>query len=139
MNNFLKSRDFGESDRPDRPIYLLLEENPVIATDMVAVLEASEACHIIHLTNPDQIIDALTQTPRLTAAILEMNPSDLVGSEIETALNHHGARVVLTKGDSTNPEVEERGWKLLFRPFTDHMLRELLTTMAGPGRSQPAA
>ncbi|MFD3190411.1 hypothetical protein ACFMPD_09075 [Sedimentitalea sp. HM32M-2] len=111
----------------------------IIASDMVAVLEAAEACHIIHLTAPDQVIDALARTPRLTAAILELNPSDLVGSDIETALNHHGARVVLTKGDSTDPEVEERGWMMLLRPFTDHMLRELLTTMAAPGRSQSAA
>lgn len=139
MGSCTKSQSFGESGPSDRPIYLLLEENLIIASDIVAVLEAAEACHVIHLTTSDQIIDALAHTPRLTAAILEMNPSDLVGSDIETALKHHGARVVLTRGDSTDPEVEERGWMMLLRPFTDNMLLELLTTMAGPGRSQSAA
>ena len=112
-----------------RPVFLLLESNPIIATDMVGILELSCDCRVVHVPNTDALLEALLDIPKLTAAFLEIGVAELSGSEIESALKHHRAAIVLTQGESLLSEAQERGWYMLVRPFTEQMVKDILQEM----------
>lgn len=116
--------DMLEESAP--PTILLLESNPIIATDMIGALEAAGPCHIIHLIHSDAIIETLARVSQVDVAFLEMIAPDLAGSEYEAALSKSGAQIVLTQGEAYRDDATARGWHMVVRPFTDEMLRDLL-------------
>ncbi|MEP2472618.1 MAG: hypothetical protein ABJH45_13775 [Paracoccaceae bacterium] len=113
----------------ERPVFVLVESNPIIAKDMVGILELSCECRVVHVSDADALLDAAPQMPKITAAFLEIGVTEFLGSEVENLLNHHGAEIILTKGESLQSEAQERGWHMLIRPFTEQMLRDLLNEM----------
>ena len=114
------------------PVFLLLEKNPIIAADMMGTLKACCDCHVVHVVTSDEMAEALSWIPALTAAFPEMSFPKLDGSELHVALNQSGARIVLTQGEMHEDEVRQRGWHMLVRPFSDEMVRDILKKMQLP-------
>lgn len=135
MDTSLKMPTSHAPESLGRPVFLVLEKNPIIAADIIGTLEEAGPCHTIHIISPDGILEVIMHRPSMDAAILEMSPGDLVGSEIEASLARCGAQIVLTRGEQDQTIAEKRGWHLLARPFTDQMLKDVL----GMLRTRPAA
>ncbi len=132
MDSTLKSPSKPVTKMNGHPVFLLLEKNPIIAADMIGTLEACCECHVIHVVAAGEIADALSRTPTLAAAFLEMSFPELDGSDLHVSLNHSGARIVLTQGEVHEAEVQQRGWHMLVRPFSDEMVRDILKQMQLP-------
>lgn len=132
MDSDFNSPSRMTADPTGRPVFLLLESNPIIATDMMGILELSCDCSVVHVSDAQELPKAVSNVPRLTAAFLEIGVAELSGSEIEDALRHHRANIVLTQGESLQLEAQERGWYMLIRPFTEQMVKDVLHEMRIP-------
>ena len=129
MDSELKIPADGAADPTGRQVFLLLESNPIIATDMKGILELSCNCRVVHVSDVDTLMETMPHIPKLTAAFLEIGVAELSGSSIEDALKLHQACIVLTQGESLQQEAQERGWFMLVRPFTEQMVKEVLQDM----------
>lgn len=129
MDSDLKSHLHVSTTSTGRPVFVVLESNPIIAADIVSILELSCECRVVHVSDVDSLLEAMLSIPRLTAAFLEIGVTELSGSAIEDALLHHRASVVLTRGESLRSEAQERGWYMLVRPFTEQMVKDILHEM----------
>ncbi|WP_299845938.1 hypothetical protein [uncultured Roseovarius sp.] len=132
MDSSLTIRNKPLTNANGHPTFLLLEKNPIIAADMIDTLETCCRCYVIHATSPGEVLEKLSQTPTLAVAFLEMSFPDLDGTELHVALKHSGARIVLTQGETHEAEVQQRGWHMLVRPFSDEMVRSVLEEMQIP-------
>ena len=129
MDSDLKTPSNGAMESTGCPVFVLLESNPIIATDMVGILKLSCDCRVVHVPNTDALLEAMPHIPNVTAAFLEIGVAELSGSELESALKRHRAAIVLTQGESLLSEAQERGWFMLVRPFTEQMVKDILLKM----------
>lgn len=132
MDSNLESPMRPSVETPGHPVFLLLESNPIIASDIVNILELSCECHVIHVSDPSDVLDALLNTPKLTAAFLEMSAADLEGSKISELLRRQKAQIVLTHGEEHRAAAQKQGWHMLIRPFTEQMVRDVLDKLHAP-------
>lgn len=112
------------SGRPVRPLYLLLEQDPVIAADMTGALNEHGECHVVHLTCAGEVNEALRRAPCFDIAFLEITLPEILEAGLEVLLRRAVLSTVLTRGEEHQDQIVARGWHLLCRPFTDQMLRE---------------
>jgi len=109
-----------------RPIYVVLENDALVAADLIQALEARGACSVLHFSCPSEIRPALGRVGRVEAAFLEMGCDEAVSTGLAEALAARGARLVLTRGEDSE-RVTAHGWTLLPRPFTERMVHDLLS------------
>lgn len=117
----------------DPPAYLVLEQNPIIADDIIGAIKASGPCDVMHVSRPEVLSASLAGRRRLTAAFLEMKPSDLILSGLDKELQDQGAHIVLTVGEEEESNARERGFSVLRRPFSEQMLQTVLAEMKTSG------
>lgn len=116
----------------DLPVYLVLEGDLLIATDITDALTAHGPCRVIHVTKAPEIAAAIASEPRLAAAILELRLPEMQDSDLAESLAARGARLILTAGEAEQEAVLDLGWFMLVRPFSDEMLRAVLPTFHRP-------
>lgn len=119
----------GAPERPPTPVFLVLEKDMLIATDIADALRAHGPCRIVHLSDPAEMEMTLAAEPRLSAAILEMKFAQVEEAGLSDSLSSRTNRIVLTLGDTDGQDMLPSGWFMLVRPFTDDMIRELLSPM----------
>ncbi|WP_193139229.1 MULTISPECIES: hypothetical protein [unclassified Meridianimarinicoccus] len=125
MNDrLITSKNNAEPDAG--PIFLVLERDHLVAEDMLGTLRHLGPCRAIHLSSPDELFAYLQDGIQISAAFLEMRLAQLIDSPILQPLIDRGARIVLTVGEDDADRAEAQGWRMLARPFTDLMIRDIL-------------
>lgn len=109
-----------------RPVFLIVEENPIIAADIIGMLDACGPCTTLQAEHPHDVLEVVANQPIVDVAILQMTPNDLIDSDAEASLAKSGAEIILTLGEQDEATAQARGWHILARPFTDQMLRDVL-------------
>lgn len=110
----------------DLPVYLVLEGDLLIATDIADALNAHGPCRVLHVTSAEEIAAAIEAEPALAAAFLEMRLAQLQDIGLAETLHARGARMILTAGEADMDAVLDLGWFMLLRPFSDEMIRAVL-------------
>ena len=110
----------------DLPVYLVLEGDLLIATDIADALNAHGPCRVLHVTSPEEIAATIEAEPALAAAFLEMRLAQLQDIGLAETLHARGARMILTAGEADMDAVLDLGWFMLLRPFSDEMIRAVL-------------
>ncbi|WP_306151770.1 hypothetical protein [Roseovarius sp. MMSF_3281] len=108
------------------PVFLVLERDILIAEDIVASLKDIGPCQTVHVSDPQALIEHLSDYTRISAAFLEMRFDQMVELGLDRRLADMGARVVLTIGEDDESLALAHGWSMLVRPFTDEMIRATL-------------
>ncbi|MEV8467193.1 hypothetical protein AB0T83_10425 [Fluviibacterium sp. DFM31] len=124
MDNTLRPARNG--DPATGPVFLVLERDLLVAEDMLGTLRQLGPCRAIHLANPQALLAYLQDGAHISAAFLEMRLCDLMDSPVLQPLRDRGARIVLTVGEDDAALAEAQGWRMLARPFTDWMIRDIL-------------
>lgn len=108
------------------PVFLVLERDALIATDIAGALAMQGPCEVVQVTHPAEIPARLNGIAHVSAALVEMRYAEFLESGLPELLGSLGARIILTAGEVDREKIAERGWFLLVRPFTDTMLRRTL-------------
>lgn len=126
MNNAMP-----EPTDPAAPVFLVMERDALIAEDIMGSLADMGACRTIHVSDSSEIAPHLSAEPRVSAVFLEMRLAQVQEMGLDRRLAAHGARVILTVGEDDADDAKALGWGMLVRPFTDDMVRDALTGIAG--------
>ncbi|MGI3163520.1 hypothetical protein [Pseudooceanicola sp. 200-1SW] len=110
----------------DLPVYLVLEGDLLVATDISDALSARGPCRVVHVTTPEEVAAAIATEPVLAAAFVEMRLAALREAGLAEALAARGAQMILTTGEADLEAVLALGWFMLLRPFSDEMIRAVL-------------
>ncbi|MCA0920449.1 hypothetical protein [Pseudooceanicola nanhaiensis] len=114
------------------PVFLVLETDALIATDIADALSAQGPCRVVMVKKPAEIPVVLDGIAHVTAALLEMRYGEFLDSGLPELLGERGARIVLTAGELDRDKIADKGWFLLIRPFTDIMIRRMLPPAVPP-------
>ncbi len=109
------------------PVFLVLERDPLIAEDIKGALQVILPCHVLHAGDASEIASMLSRESRISAAFLNMPFAEVVESGLDKILDKHSARIILTDGEDDQARALARGWALLVRPFTEEMIRDLVS------------
>ncbi|WP_146193090.1 hypothetical protein [Maritimibacter sp. 55A14] len=124
MRLAIKEKPVPVGDHDDGiPVFLVVERDSLIATDLIETIRAMGRCRVIHFRTLAELQGALPTLERITTAVLEARRETLVAMGLDQQLGMRGARVVLTIGDD---DVSDYGWRVLKRPFSEKMIRESL-------------
>lgn len=115
-----------EMVRSDKPVFVVMDSNVLIAEDLCGSLQASVACRVLSVSQPNELLRVVEQEPVVTAAFLEMRYEQIVQSGLHLILGERGARIVLTNGEDDDSMLQQHGWSMLVRPFTEEMVRLIL-------------
>ncbi|MEZ5714827.1 MAG: hypothetical protein R3D85_06425 [Paracoccaceae bacterium] len=122
---------FGEDqDALAGPVFLVLESDILVAEDIIATLKEMGPCRATHLVQPDEIMEILLDGQPVTAAFLQMRLGDVAQSAFLQPLLERGARIILTMGEEDEDSATAQGYRMLVRPFTDLMIRDILVDRA---------
>ncbi|MBQ2261415.1 MAG: hypothetical protein II336_08615 [Loktanella sp.] len=117
---------YDDSTRQTPPIYLVMESNLLIAEDICGALQAYGACQVIRITHPDELTQMVDSEQPITAAFLEMRYDQVLHMGLTESFLLRGARIVLTVGEGDEVAVQDHGWAMLVRPFTEEMIHAAL-------------
>ncbi len=108
------------------PVFLVLESDVLIATDIEGSLKSITPCRVIHVNEAGKIDAVLRGEDRISAAFLDICFDKVVEKGLDRTLCDHGARIISTVGEYEQAQALARGWGMLIRPFTDDMIRNVV-------------
>ena len=109
------------------PVFLVVERDPLIADDIKGSLMALGPCRVIHASEPGSLSKVLQDEGSISAAFLDICLKRVLDDALDERLNAHGARIILTVGEDDQALALARGWGMLVRPFTDEMVRDVVS------------
>lgn len=130
----LTNNAMPEPPKTAPPVYLVMERDMLIAEDIMGSLAEMGSCRTIHVSDSSEIDPSLSAEPSVSAVFLEMRLSQVLEMGLDRRLAEHGVRIILTVGEDDADDAKALGWGMLVRPFTDEMVREALTGIAGQRR-----
>lgn len=122
------SMPYDDTTRQQPPTYIVMESNLLIAEDISGALQAFGPCKVIRITDPAELDLLVAKDIVVKAAILEMHFEQALNMALSDTFVLRGAKIILTVGESDENAVENHGWSMLVRPFTEDMLHAALTS-----------
>lgn len=119
---------YDDTTRQQPPTYIVMESNLLIAEDISGALQAFGPCKVIRITDPAELDLLVAKDIVVKAAILEMHFEQALNMALSDTFVLRGAKIILTVGESDENAVENHGWSMLVRPFTEDMLHAALTS-----------
>lgn len=123
---------FGAGTPGEVPVFLVLEQDNLIADDIAGSLRSVCDCRVIHVRRPDDILSSLIHEGQVFAAILEMRVAEVLESGLERSLAERGTGIILTVGEEDEDQARAQGWGMLVRPFSEQMIRDAVCTLKLP-------
>ena len=111
---------------PNDGLGLVLVRQELVAQDIALTLLDRYGPAPIHM--PHSIAEALecfAAASRVHAAVLELGPAEIEGSDLEREITSRGGRIVLF-GKLAEAGAAGSRWPVLHRPFTDSTLLAIL-------------
>lgn len=123
-----------------RPTVLIVEPNPVIATDVAdTVQDVLGPCGIMEVSSAETALAALREGAEISLAVLCLSPAAISSSGLDALLDaRHVAVVVIS--DDMNGELAAglwQGWGFVATPFTTFDLTEAILGAASDHRKCP--
>lgn len=105
---------------------MVLVRQEVVAQDIaLTLLDRYGSAPVQMPQNLEEALACVAGAARVHAAVLELGPEDVEGSEIEREILSRGGRIVLF-GKRAEASDGKCRWPVLQRPFLDAMLMNLL-------------
>lgn len=123
---------FGAGMPGEGPVFLVLEQDNLIADDIAGSLKSLCDCRVIHVRRPADILSSLIHEARVFAAILEMRVAQVFESGLDRSLTERGAGIILTVGEEDEDQARAQGWGMLVRPFSEQMIRDAVCGLKLP-------
>lgn len=104
------------------PVYLVVEKDFLIASDLAATLESSVGARVIHTSHLDDVEQILNNLERLDAAFLDVSIACFMRRGLDSIMRKNGASVIFTVGEDEQERAAQNGWNMLVRPFSEDMI-----------------
>lgn len=117
---------YDDPTRNDPPIYVVMESNLLIAEDITGALQAFGPCQVIRIATLADLTNLVDSGMVVSAAFLELHYAQAMNMGVASSFALRGARIILTVGESDEAAVQDHGWAMLVRPFTEDMIHAVL-------------
>ncbi len=121
-----KHMPYDDSVQKLPPTYLVMESNLLIAEDICGALQAFGPCQVIRIADPSELTNMVNAEHPVSAAFLEMRYEQALTMGLQESFLLRGAKIVLTVGEGDEAAVQNHGWAMLVRPFTEDMIHATL-------------
>ncbi|WP_322867907.1 hypothetical protein U5922_017865 [Aquicoccus sp. G2-2] len=125
----MKHPEPRDSKAPGEPVFFILEQDTLVATDLSQILQSAGPCRIVFARKLDEAARALADVPSLSVAFLEMDYAGFSQSWLARALHDRGALLIFTTSENTDASLRARGWGSLARPFTEQVVLDTLSSI----------
>lgn len=112
------------------PVFIVVERNPVVSSDLVEILSDYDADAVIHVAStPQEAIACLAGLGELCLVLVSMKTEKVAATGLQEAAIAHGGRIVVLDGDETRAEREAgtaRGWFFVSKPFSTQAIHGVI-------------
>ncbi len=121
-------------------VYLVVERDVVVATDLAEAILMSDPAAEVHLAlgvaEAEALLDVL---PPVGAAVVNASIAELRKTAFAARVERGGGRVVVLSGTETEDDKARSGWRFVRRPFSTDVVLAALTEAGRPACSAGVA